>query len=178
MSDVQPASKSLGDWILGGLLVVVGLVLLGNATFATAVSVLFIAWMTFISGVVTLVFSLVRVGTDGSWTGVLGGGLMTALGLVMLRNSAAVAFTLTLVAGTMFFMVGVARLAVAGQVPELRVPLIISGGVSLVLGLIVLFNVFTFTPTLLGVLLGIQVLVEGLSILVMGRAARAYSQPV
>ena len=40
-------------------------------------------------------------------------------------------------------MVGVARVAVAFEYPEQRVPMILGGGVSLVLGLIVLFNLFT-----------------------------------
>ncbi len=175
MSDVHAPPKTAWDWILGGLLLLTGLVLLGHAVIATAVSVLFIAWLTFVSGIVTLVLSLFQVGRDGFWTGLLGGGLLTALGLVMIRNPAAAAVTLTLVAGTMFLSVGVARLAVAAQVPELRVPLIIGGGISLVLGLMVLFNLFTFSYTLLGVLLGVQVLAEGISILVLGRAGRAFT---
>lgn len=175
MSDVHATPKTAWDWILGGLLVLAGIVLLGHAVIATAVSVLFTAWLTFTAGVVMVVLSLFRIGKDGFWTGVLGGGLLTAFGLVMIRNPAAAAVTLTLVAGTMFLSVGVARLAVAVQVPELRVPLIIGGGISLVLGLLVLFNLFTFSYTLLGVLLGVQVLAEGIAILVHGRAGRAFT---
>lgn len=175
MSDVHTAPKTAWDWILGGLLILAGIILLGHAVIATAVSVLFTAWLTFIAGVVMVVLSLFQIGKDGFWTGVLGGGLLTALGLVMIRNPAAAAVTLTLVAGTMFLSVGVARLAVAVQVPELRVPLIIGGGISLVLGLLVLFNLFTFSYTLLGVLLGVQVLAEGIAILVHGRAGRAFT---
>jgi uncharacterized membrane protein HdeD (DUF308 family) len=178
MSDVRSSRRSPWDFILGGLLFIVGLIVLGEAAIATAVSVLFIAWMTLASGLITVVYSVFRIGKDGFWTGLLGGGLLTALGLVMVRNPKATAVTLTLVAGTMFLSVGVARLAAAGQFPELRVPLILTGGISLVLGLMVLFNLFTFSYTLLGVLLGIQLLTEGLAIMIVGRLGRSGAVPV
>jgi uncharacterized membrane protein HdeD (DUF308 family) len=52
---------------------------------------------------------------------------------------------------------------------EARGLLIVSGIVSVVLGLFVLFNLASATLTLLGVLLGIQTVVEGLTLLVAGR---------
>lgn len=48
-----------------------------------------------------------------------------------------------------------------GHPPENRWGLLISGIASAVLGVIVLFNIVTATFTLLGVLLGVQVLLEG-----------------
>jgi uncharacterized membrane protein HdeD (DUF308 family) len=49
------------------------------------------------------------------------------------------------------------------------VGLLISGIASAVLGVIVLFNIVTATFTLLGVLLGVQVLLEGLTLAFFGR---------
>ena len=50
--------------------------------------------------------------------------------------------------------------------------LLLGGVVSLALGLIVLFNLVDASYNLLGLLLGIQVVAEGLAIMVFGREAR------
>jgi len=160
------------DLLLGGLLVVVGLVILGHTAVATALSLLFVGWLIFASGVVAIAVALFSLGKDGFWTALLGGGLMTVLGVVFLRHTAAAAVTVTLVAGSLFLVVGIARVAAAFEYPEQRVPMILGGGVSLVLGLIVLFNLFTASYTLLGILLGVQVLAEGIAIMIFGRGAR------
>ena len=91
---------------------------------------------------------------------------------MFLRHTAAAAVTVTLVAGSLFLVVGIARLAAAFEYPEQRVPMILGGGVSLLLGLVVLFNLFTASYTLLGILLGVQVLAEGIAIMIFGRGAR------
>jgi uncharacterized membrane protein HdeD (DUF308 family) len=157
------------DVVLGILLVIGGFVLLGNSVFATAVSVLFLGWMALILGVVLIVAALFSIGRGGAWLPALGGALIGVLGLVILRNPAATAVTLTLIAGALFLTGGVARLAAAAVVPEARGILIFGGIVSAALGLVVLFNLWSASLTLLGVLLGIQVLVEGLAILLLGR---------
>lgn len=173
MSEAAAPERTGWDLVLGGLLILVGIIVLGHAVIATAVSVLFVGWMTFAAGVVGLAISLFRIGKEGFWTGVLGGGLLAALGFVMVRNPGVAALSLTLVAGAMFLSTGIARLAAAFELSEARVPLIISGGVSALLGLLILFNIFTATFTLLGVLLGIQILSEGIAIMLAGRQAVA-----
>jgi uncharacterized membrane protein HdeD (DUF308 family) len=161
--------RTKGDIVLGGLLVLAGIILLMHVVVATAVSVLFIGWVTLISGVVALFVSLFSVGKEGFWTGLLAGGLLTVLGLVMVRNPELAALSLTLIAGATFLASGVARLAAAVQEEEGRAALIVGGGVSTVLGLMVLFNIVSASYTLLGIILGIQVLAEGLSMIVAGR---------
>jgi uncharacterized membrane protein HdeD (DUF308 family) len=49
------------------------------------------------------------------------------------------------------------------------VPLVFAGIVSTALGLIVLFNLFDASYVLLGVLIGVQLLVDGLAIMLIGR---------
>ena len=160
------------DLLLGGLLVVVGLVILGHTAIATTLSLLFVGWLLFASGVTAVAVALFSIGKDGFWTALLGGGLMTVLGVVFLRHTSAAAVTVTLVAGSLFLVVGIARLAVAFEYPEQRVPMLLGGGVSLLLGLMVLFNLFTASYTLLGIILGVQVLAEGIAIMIFGRDAR------
>lgn len=160
------------DLLLGGLEVLVGLVILGHTAVATKISLMFVGWLLFATGVFVVALSLFRIGRDGFWGGLLGGGLMTVLGVVFLRHTSAAAVTVTLVAGALWATIGVARLAAAYSYPQQRLSLLLGGLVSLALGLIVLFNLVDVSYKLLGLLLGIQVVVEGLAVMVFGREAR------
>lgn len=157
------------DVVFGALLVVVGFVILGDAAFATTVSVLFIGWMLVIYGIIALTAALFLIGTRGFWSAALSGALMLVLGLLFLRNTGAAALTLTLLAGVIFLTAGIVRLVAAFDDHELRVPLVISGLASLILGLIVLFNLIDATYVLLGTLLGIYAIVDGVTMMAIGR---------
>jgi len=170
--------RTTGDLVVGGLVVLLGLVILGHTATATTVSILFLGWLMLIIGLVALVATLFRIGKEGFWTGAVGGGLMTVLGLVFLRHTGAAAVTLTLVAGSLFLISGLARLVLAVHVPEARVPLILTGAVSTLLGLVVLFNLFTASLTLLGLLLGFEILCEGIAIMLVGREGLVRSRSV
>jgi uncharacterized membrane protein HdeD (DUF308 family) len=169
-------SRTTGDLVIGALVVLLGIVILAHTYIATTVSLLFLGWLLFAGGVVTLAATLFRIGKDGFWVGALGGGLMTVLGLVFLRHTQAAAVTVTLVAGAMFLTTGIARLAAAFSMPEGRIPLLLTGGVSTVLGLIVLFNLVTASLTFLGLILGIETLSEGLAIMIVGRGSLGTSR--
>jgi membrane protein HdeD len=165
--------RSTADLLLGAGIVLVGLVILGHTVTATTISLLFLGWLLFASGVVTLAASLFLIGKEGFWTGALGGGLMTALGIVFLRHTSAAAVTVTLVAGAIFLTSGLARLVVGFQLAEGRIGILVSGLVSTVLGLLVLFNLLDASDALLGFILGIQVLAEGVAIMLVGRETLA-----
>jgi len=170
MSETFLERKRTGwDVAVGALLAVGGLVLLGHAAFATTVSVLFIGWMLLAGGIIGLVGSFFRIGKGDFWSAALSGGLLAVLGLMMLRNTEAAALTLTLIAGALFLVSGIVRLVVGVETPEYRIPLVFAGVVSTVLGLIVLFNLVTASYVLLGVLLGVQALVDGITMMLIGR---------
>lgn len=173
MTQTVGRQRSVLDVVLGALMVVAAVVILGHAVLATAVSVLLVAWVCLLSGVVAIVAALFRVGKGGFWSAALSGGLLLVLGLVFLRNPAATALTLTLIAGSMFLAIGITRLVAAVESATYRWVLVASGLVSTVLGLVVVLNVVEATLTLLGVLVGVQTLVDGLSLMVFGRPRRA-----
>jgi uncharacterized membrane protein HdeD (DUF308 family) len=170
--------RSGADLLIGGAIVIVGLVILGHAVVATTLSLLFLGWLLFATGVVTLAATLFLVGKDGFWSGALGGGLMTVLGIVFLRHTSAAAATLTLVAGAMFLTSGLARLVAGFQLVEGRAAILVSGVVSTVLGLVVLFNLFAASESLLGIVLGIQTIAEGVAIMIVGWEAVAIGRSV
>ena len=154
---------------LGLLLVAAGIVLLGNAVWATAFQVLVIGWTNLISGVVLLIGSLFRIRSGGFFSAVLGGAFLTVMGLFILRNPVVGALALTLAAGMAFFAAGLTRMVWAFRESEGKVVLFISGLVSLGLGFYVLFNLGTATLMLLGTLLAVQTLLEGLTLIAVGR---------
>lgn len=157
------------DVVLGGILVVGGLVIIGEAEVATKVSIKFIGWLLLLLGLLGLAAALFHIGRRGFWPMALSGGFLTVLGLFFVRNTNAAAVTLTLIAGVIFLASGVIRLVMSAQDPTYRVPLLVGGIVSAGLGLIVLFNLFDASYVLVGVLLGIQVLVDGIVMVLVGR---------
>ena len=178
MSDNGQRTRNGWDWVVGGLLVVAGLVCLAHTAVATTVSVVFLGWLIFAAGLLALTASLFRIGEEGFWAGILAGGVMAALGFVFLRNPDVAAVTLTLVAGAMFLATGVARLVAAVEIRAARVPLALGGAVSVLLGLIILLNLFTASLTFLGLILGIELFVEGVAVLIVGRRPATYARPV
>ena len=105
------------DVVLGILLVLVGVVVLGNAVVATAVSVQFLGWVALVVGLAELLGALFRVREGHVWSAALGGALLAVLGLLILRNTVAAALTLTLVAAALFLAAGVVRTSTSFSMP-------------------------------------------------------------
>lgn len=156
------------DVALGILLIIGGLFILGDVVTATVLSVFFIGWAALIAGVVLLVGAISRLRSGGFWSAALGGAMLVVLGLFVLRNPVIGALSLTLLAGSLFLATGLTRIFVGTQAPRSRALLVVSGLISVGLGLWVLFNLTTATLTLLGILLGVQVVLEGATRLTVG----------
>jgi uncharacterized membrane protein HdeD (DUF308 family) len=170
MTDIRvQRRKSALDIVWGVLMVIAGLAILTHAFLATAVSVLFLGWFALGAGMAGLIGALFRIGKGGFWATALSGGLLVVLGLMLIRNPAVGALALTLVAGALFLAGGIVRLVAAFESSVGRGLLLFDGAVAVVLGLIVLLNVWEATLTLLGTLLGVQTLVDGITLLLFGR---------
>jgi uncharacterized membrane protein HdeD (DUF308 family) len=178
MTEVGVGRRRTGwDVVMGILVIIAGIIVLADVVIATAVSVLFIGWMSIIGGVVAIVGAIMRIGKGGFWPVALGGALLLALGLLLVRRPGVGAVTLTLVAGGVFLVGGITRIVAAVESATDRGMLLFSGVISTVLGLIVFFNVWEASLTLLGILLGIQALTEGITLLLFGRL-HADTRPV
>lgn len=180
LSDPRPLSRRRRtgwDIVIGVLLVLGGIWLLGNVVLATALSVLVLGWTVLIGGVVQLIGALARARSGGFWSAALGGAVLAVLGLFILRNPAVGALSLTLLAGSMFLVTGLTRVFAATRTDEARSLLVVSGLISLGLGLFVLLNLATATLTLLGVLVGVQTVLEGVTLLVAGRLLPVTASP-
>lgn len=168
-SAVRTRRRSGWDVVLGVGLVLAGFLVLGHTVAATAISVLLLGWVALLSGIAAVVAALFAIGRDGFWPTALTGGLFVVLGVVFLANPAAAALTLALVAGALFLVSGLTRITASFRYRTYRWPLLLGGVVSAALGLIVLFNLVALSFTLLGVLVGVQALVDGITLLLSGR---------
>lgn len=168
-SGAMVVRRTAWDVILGAVIIVGGIILLGNVVLATAVSVLLLGWIALASGVVLVVGSVFRIKSGGFWSAALGGAILVVLGLFVLRNPLIGAVSLTLMAGSMFFASGLTRVITASQSKQGRWLLVISGLISIGLGLWVLVNISTATLVLLGTLVAIQTLLEGITLILVGR---------
>jgi membrane protein HdeD len=159
-----------GDIIVGILLIVAAMVIFGDVVIATVVSVLLLGWCVLVAGVAMVGrMLLLDIRTSTSWTIAFGGVILVVLGLFFVRNPGIGALTLTLLAGSLFLTSGLMRVASASAVPELRGLLIVGGLISVGLGVFVLLNLTTATLTLLGTLLAVQTLIEGITLVAVGR---------
>jgi uncharacterized membrane protein HdeD (DUF308 family) len=170
MTEVVLERRRTGwDVVVGVLMLIAGVAILAHVVLATVISVLFLGWLALVGGVVGLVAAVFQIGRGGFWATALSGGVLLVLGLMLLRHPALAALSLTLIAGSLFLVGGIVRLFMAFDPGAPRGALLLSGVVGIVLGLIVLLNLVGATLTLLGVLIGVQALNDGIMLLLFGR---------
>jgi uncharacterized membrane protein HdeD (DUF308 family) len=168
-----PPARTWWDVIIGGILVGTGVVVLGDVAVASVVSVIFLGWTLVIGGVVGMVVSFFLIGRGGFWIGMLGGLLALVVGMVFLRHPGSTLVAFSLAIGAVLLISGVTRLIAAVQHREARGALVVSGVLSLVLGLLIFAEWPSSTLWLVGTLLGIQLIIDGLALIFVGRPWRS-----
>ena len=165
----SPLTRTWRDVLTGGILLGTGVVVLADVAVASVISVLFLGWTLIIGGAAGIGLSLLLIRRGGFWIGLLGGVLALVAGLVLIRNPDATLLALSLAIGAVMLVSGVFRLASGMRNRESRAAMIFPGLLSLLLGLLV----FTQWPTsalwLIGTLLGVQLLVDGAALIIVGR---------
>lgn len=161
--------RTAGDVLLGLVLIVTGVVVLGDVVLASVISVLFLGWTALVGGVVAVVLAVLRRDGGSFWIGVIGGAMSAVAGLVFIRNPGVTLVALSLVVGALLLVGGVTRILAAFQATEQRAVLAVAGVVSIVLGLMILNRWPSSALWLLGTLLGVQLIVDGLLLMVLGR---------
>ncbi len=159
--------------VLSGLaLILIAALVLGDVVVASVVSVVFLGWTLLLGGIALAVLALFTAGRGSLWTGLLSSTAYLVIGLVFLRNPKATLLALTLCAGALLVANGITRIVVAVREPEDRLVVMASGLASVVVGLMILNRWPESALWLLGTLLGIQLLVDGVALLLLGRDHR------
>jgi len=161
--------RSGWDVAIGILMVIAALIILGDVVVATVVSVFLIGWTAIGAGLVLAVWAFTRFRAGGFWWALLGGVTLAGLGVLVLQHPVRGALWITVFIGAAFVAGGVTRVVAAASLPRGKGLFVLTGILSILLGGWILVFPTEATLTVLGVLLGVQVLVEGITLLVAGR---------
>jgi uncharacterized membrane protein HdeD (DUF308 family) len=159
-------------------MVLAGLVVLGHVLLATVISVIFLGWLAVLGGLAGVVASLFHLGKPGFWPTLLGGALALVVGIAFLRRPGLTAAALTLLLGTALLLGGVARVVGGiGEHHEGRVWIIVNGVITLLLGLLIVGGWPGSTLWVLGTFLGVDLIVEGVTSILLGSSLRRALRP-
>lgn len=157
----------------GILMIILGIAALALPVFTTLATVLVIGICLIAGGAVGLVASLTEKSGNGRWLNVLWALLALGLGIWMVAQPGVGAVSLTLLLGAVFVVRGVTgiMLALDRQYASARLWLGLGGTLSLILGLIVLFNLLEMAGLTIGTIVGVDFLVTGVTFLLASMMA-------
>jgi membrane protein HdeD len=158
------------DIVLGVLSVLAGIIALGHVALAGAISVLFLGWTILLGGVALAISAIVGWKEPSRRWDLAFGALLFLLGLGFVRNPGVGLLTLTLLAGSLLLVGGVVRIVAAFQPGAPRGLLLLSGGVTLLLGFMVLNQWPVSALWFLGTILGIELILDGITTAISGRS--------
>ncbi len=160
--------------ILGLLLAAAGILTLLHPFPASLTVELFAGWSFLVLGVLQIFAAFRAAIVEGRVWLLLIGLAMVVIGVALLRNPFAGLMALTVLIALSFIASGVFKLSVGRTIwgGSHGWAVVLSGVVSVLLGVLVLANIWPSAAVLLGVLLGIELLSNGLTLLVLGLAAK------
>jgi uncharacterized membrane protein HdeD (DUF308 family) len=164
-------------WIvaLGVVYVIVGLVALGSVVTATIASVLVVGIMMVVAGIAEVInaFQVRTWGKFAFW--LLLGGLYIVAGIVTFQNPLLAAVLLTFLLGVALVVSGGMRLFLAFSMKESTpwIWVVVSGAITLILGLVILTRWPVSSVYVLGLFLGIDLVIAGAGWIGIGLDLRA-----
>lgn len=172
-SGEQIKQGSIGAIVLGILMSILGIVAIASPVFAGLAAELLLGWLFIAGSIIQAVEAFQHYRPGGSlvlkWLLAL---LYLVVGILLLVNPWMGAISLTLFIGIFFFVDGVFRVILAFQLkPSPRWGwVLLNGLLMIVLGILIWSQWPTNAPWILGFLVGIGLLVNGLAILLYGSA--------
>ena len=164
--ELAPLRRRWGWVLLAGIVYfIAGWIALGSVVLATAVTVYLVGFMMIVSGVGEIISAFRLSGWGRSVLWILVGVLYIVAGVMAVRNSLLAAVILTLVLGWALVASGIARLILAFSLRQETSwgLLAFSALVTLALGVILLIKWPTSSLFALGVFMGVDLIVAGVS---------------
>ncbi|SMP29183.1 HdeD family acid-resistance protein [Shimia sagamensis] len=168
----------MNNWIVmmivGLLAVVLGVLALANPFAASMTATVFAGWSFLFLGAVQAFASFSAPSTGAKIAGVILGLLAMVIGVHIIAQPLQGLLSLTFAAGILFLVSGVFKgvFGFSNFEGSARWALLLSGLISVVLGLMVLNNFPQSAAVLLGVLLAIELLSNGISAIALAFAVR------
>lgn len=162
--------------ILGIVLIILGAIAVSVSATVSLASMVFLGWLLIISGVVQAIEAFSH-GRSHFFTGLLLGTFYVIIGIVIIANPVAAELAFTLMMIVFFLVAGIFRIVAAVSVPlENRWSLLASGVVALLLGILLWTGWPTVAFWVIGLFIGIELIVNGWSVLMLGLAGRRFSR--
>lgn len=177
-TNLEPLRAKSG-WIvaLGVIYAIAGIVALGSMMLATVASVFLVGIMMLIAGVAEAInaFQVKTWGKFLLWLAL--GCLYVIAGLVTLRNPLLAAAVLTLLLGIALTASGIMRMLLSLSMMEGTpwIWVLLSGGVTLLIGLVILAHWPVSSLYILGLFLGVDLVIAGASWIGLGLGLRRHA---
>lgn len=161
--------------ILGALSVIAGILALANPLAGSITATVLAGWAFLVIGCIEVVTAFSETGWGHRIWSMLLGLIAAFVGANLLGEPLAGMIQLTLVLGIMFLVSGIFKLLIGFRLPagNLKWLALASGAVSLVLGAMILSNFPQSAATILGVLLGIELLSNGVAMIALSWAGKS-----
>lgn len=157
-------------WMIAGVISLLGgLFALANPLAATLTAVILAGWMFIIVGILTIVSAFGDRGWGARIMAILLGVVLLVLGINLIGHPLGGMVSLTYVVAVLLLVVGVFRLVLGfgTQISQLRWVMILSGAISIVLGIMILANFPQSAAIVLGIFLAIELISNGVSLIVL-----------
>lgn len=154
---------------LGAVLVVAGLIVLGDIAVATFISTLVIGIVAIAGGFFEMVHAFWNRGWGGFLWQILLGALYLAFGIVLVSQPLAGALVLTYILGMLLLLSGIIRVALSlAHWQEVGWIMLVSGIFGILAGLVILTGFPMTGLWVLGLVLGIDLITHGMAWLTSG----------
>jgi uncharacterized membrane protein HdeD (DUF308 family) len=158
--------------VLGLLLVAAGVLGLIYVYVATVTSAILFAWLLLISGIAALVDAWRRRGQDGFWASAITGVLNLGASVVIFWRPAESILALTMLVAVFLLVGGMLRIAGALAAPVPGAGWVgLHGVIDVVLAVLILATLPASSFYVLGTLLSVSLLVDGIALAVLGSVA-------
>ncbi len=180
----RAVAQSLHDhWVMflieGVVLLILGIIAIVIPPIATLAVAILVGWLFLISGIVGLIGTYMMRHAPGFWWSLLSAVLALAAGLVLLAWPVSGAISLTLVLIVFFIIEGIASIMFAldhrAQLSGRWGWMLASGVVDLILAVIIFTGLPGTAAWAIGLLVGINMVFGGVSLIAMALHARSVS---
>ncbi|WP_113913570.1 HdeD family acid-resistance protein [Roseovarius dicentrarchi] len=163
-------------WLIAGILSLLGGVFaLANPVAATLTATVIAGWMFALIGALTVISAFSDKGWGARLMAVVLGLILLILGVNLIGNPFQGTFSLTLIVGILLLVAGCFRmlLAFATENGRVRLVMVLSALISLALGGMILLSWPFSAMVALGVLLAVELISNGVSLIVLSLARKA-----
>lgn len=168
----------MSNWILwlfiGAIAVIGGIFALLNPLVATLAAEQLAGWLFLVVGILQVIAGFREEGWGAKLWVLLLGVLAIVLGVALLGNPLAGILALTTVAAVLFLAGGLTKIVLAFSLEDRSYfwPILLSGAVSVILAIMIFANFPQSAAVLLGVLLGVDLISNGVAVIAMALALR------